>query len=369
MKNITKKISVGTKNLVSKLIESMLFRISFFTIFALTVSNVLAGGIMMILYNTPLNERLRLTPLTLTLIVLAFSYISSSVLSVIINRNVFLPLRKLTRLTKQVANGNYNVKVDGITNFFTEKTDLGMLVDAFRDMTVELSSTEIFRSDFIHNFSHEFKTPIISISGFAKQLYKGNLTPEQQKEFAKIIMDESQHLANMSSNVLLLSKLESQEIISDKETFSLDEQLRTCMLILEEKWSEKNLSIDMDLDEIDYYQNKDLLYHVWMNLLGNAVKFTKENGTVSVKCSKANDVIYVVISDNGIGMSEDVISHIFEKFYQGDTSHATGGNGLGLSLVKRITDMMNGRISVVSDPDKGSVFTVSLPMISETQND
>jgi signal transduction histidine kinase len=299
--------------------------------------------------------------------VLVFSYLSSAALSIVINRNVFKPLRKLTKLTEQVAKGNYDVDVNGITNFFTEKSDLGNLVNAFEDMTNELSSTEIFRNDFIHNFSHEFKTPIISIRGFARQLYKGNLTPEQQSEFAKIIMDESEHLANMSSNVLLLSKLESQEIVSDKESFSLDEQLRTCMLMMEEQWSEKNLTIDMDLDEIDYYQNKDLLYHVWTNLFSNAVKFTKENGTVSVQCHRANDAIFVAVSDNGAGMDDETKKHIFEKFYQGDTSHATAGNGLGLSLVKRIVEMMDGRISVDSTLGKGSTFTVSLPLQNEEE--
>ena len=355
----------GIKNIANKLIESMLFRISFFMVFALSVSNVLAGGIMAILYLTPLKERLGLNPISLTIIVLVISYITSSILSIVINRNVFLPLRKLTRLTQQVTKGNYNVKVDGITNVFSERTDIGNLVDAFEDMTHELSSTEIFRNDFIHNFSHEFKTPIISISGFAKQLYKGDLTPEQQKEFAKIIMDESEHLANMSSNVLLLSKLESQEIVSDKETFSLDEQLRTCMLLLEENWSDKNLTLDMDLDEIDYYQNKDLLYHVWMNLFSNAIKFTKPNGNITVNCHRGNDAVYVSVSDDGVGMDDDTKKHIFEKFYQGDSSHATAGNGLGLSLVKRIVDMTGGRISVTSDTEKGSTFTVSLPLSDE----
>lgn len=361
MRKQFRKLINAIINLFTKLIESIIFRISFFMIFALTVSNVLAGGIMVILYQTPLKDRLGITPLKLTIIVLIFSYVSSSALSIVINRNVFTPLRKLTKLTKQVSDGNYNINTEGITNIFTERTDLGTLVESFEDMTQELSSTEIFRNDFIHNFSHEFKTPIISIRGFANQLYKGDLTPEQQKEFAKIILDESEHLANMSSNVLLLSKLESQEIVSDKENFSLDEQLRTCMLLMEEQWSAKNITIDMDLDEIEYYQNKDLLYHVWMNLFSNAVKFTGEGGTISVKCHPANDAIYIAVSDNGIGMDDDTRNHIFEKFYQGDSSHATAGNGLGLSLVKRIIEMMGGRISVESALNKGSTFIVSLP--------
>ncbi len=365
MRKAFKKLSNWIVSVFTKLIESIIFRISFFMVFALTVSNVLAGGIMMILYQTPLKDRLGINPLKLTIIVLIFSYVSSSALSIVINRNVFMPLRKLTKLTKQVSEGNYDINTEGITNFFTERTDLGTLVESFEDMTQELSSTEIFRNDFIHNFSHEFKTPIISIRGFANQLYKGDLTPEQQREFAKIILDESEHLANMSSNVLLLSKLESQEIVSDREKFSLDEQLRTCMLLLEEQWSDKNITIDMDLDEIEYYQNKDLLYHVWMNLFSNAIKFTLEGGTVTVKCHTANDAVFVAVSDNGIGMDENTKNHIFEKFYQGDSSHATAGNGLGLSLVKRIVEMMEGRISVESSPDKGSTFIVSLPLQSE----
>ena len=137
------------------------------------------------------------------------------------------------------------------------------------------------------------------------------------------------------------------------------------MLLLEEQWSDKNITIDMDLDEIEYYQNKDLLYHVWMNLFSNAIKFTLEGGTVTVKCHTANDAVFVAVSDNGIGMDENTKNHIFEKFYQGDSSHATAGNGLGLSLVKRIVEMMEGRISVESSPDKGSTFIVSLPLQSE----
>lgn len=356
-----KKILKLITSFIQKLIRSFTFRITFFMIFALTVANVLAGGIMMLLYQTNLGSKMGLTPVTLTIIVLAFSYVSTATFSVIFNRNVTLPLRKLTKLTKEIENGNYNVDTKGITNFYSKRTDVGALVDAFGEMTQELSSTEIFRSDFIHNFSHEFKTPIISIRGFAKQLCENDLSDEQKKEFAKIILDESEHLANMSSNVLLLSRLESQEIITDKELFSLDEQLRNCMLIFEEQWSEKNIEIIMDLDEVEYFQNQDLLFHVWTNLIGNAVKFTPENGNIEVCCHHSNDCIYVKIKDNGIGMNSDTAAHIFEKFYQGDLSHATNGNGLGLPLVKQILSMMNGRITVDSALDKGTSFTVSLP--------
>lgn len=318
----------------------------------------------MLLYQTDLGNRLGLTPITLTIIVLAFSYVSTATFFVIFNRNVTLPLRKLTALTKEIENGNFNINTKGITNVFSKRTDIGALVDAFGDMTQELSSTEIFRSDFIHNFSHEFKTPIISIRGFAKQLCENDLTPEQKEEFARIILEESEHLANMSSNVLLLSKLESQEIISDKNLFSLDEQLRNCMLIFEEQWSEKNISIDMDLEEIDYYQNQDLLFHVWTNLIGNAVKFTNPNGNIFVSCKKTEDNISVCIKDDGIGINPDAVNHIFEKFYQADQSHSTSGNGLGLPLVKRIISMMDGQVSVESAPGESTSFYVVLPIIN-----
>lgn len=361
--NPLKKFHLKNKRLFRKLIRSINFRMTFFMIFALTISNVLAGGVMTILYFTQFGRSLRLNPLKLTIIVLAFSYVSSAIFSIILNRNFLHPLRKLTDATKQVAEGNYDVKLTNVTNAFTRQSELGTLVDGFEYMTNELSSTEIFRNDFIHNFSHEFKTPIISIRGFARQIYNGNLTPEQQSEFAKIIVDESERLATMSSNVLLLSKVESLETVTDKTTFSLDEQLRSVMLIFEEQWSTKNITIDMELDEIEFTQNEDLLYHVWLNIIGNAVKFTQDNGSITVKCHRGTDYVYVIVKDNGIGMDENVCKHIFEKFYQGDSSHATAGNGLGLSLVKRIIDLMDGRISVVSNPGNGTEITVSFKSI------
>lgn len=346
---------------VRRIIRSISARATFILIFAISCSNIVAGGLMVLIYQTRLGEKLNLNFISSTLIVLAFSYISSAVSSVLISRSLLKPLRKITNATAEIAAGNFDVDTSGIITKFNKDTEVGSLVTGFDRMAADLRSTEMFRNDFIHNFSHEFKTPIISIQGFAKQLYRGNLTQEQTSEFAKIIMDESDRLTHMASNVLLLTKIDNQEIVSDKTPFSLDEQLRECVLLFEEQWSDKNLNLNLDLDPITYTQNQDLLSHVWINLIGNAIKFSGDNGLLDIQCHEGNGNIWITVKDSGIGMDEDTMNHIFDKFYQGDSSHSTPGNGLGLPLAKRIIEMMNGRISVKSTKGSGTTFSVTLP--------
>ncbi len=356
MKHLIKKL------IPERFIRSISTRLTFFMLFALSVSNLLAGVFLAFIYVTDLKTTWDLTPLKITLISLGITYVSSGVFSIILNKNILKPLNELTNATNEIASGNFDIKVDNVLNPWNEGSQLGTLVGGFNRMADELKSTEMFRNDFIHNFSHEFKTPIISIRGFARQLYQGNLTPEQEREFAKIIMDESEKLANMSSNVLLLTKLENQEIVTDKTRFSLDEQLRNCLILLEAQWSEKNLNLDLDLEEITIYQNAEILSHVWKNLISNAIKFSKNNGSLTIICRRTTDHIHISIEDTGIGMSDKTMSQIFDKFYQGDTSHATPGNGLGLPLTKRIVEMIGGKIFVKSTLEKGSTFTVHLPL-------
>ena len=212
-------------------------------------------------------------------------------------------------------------------------------------MTRELNNNAMFNQDFIASFSHEFKTPLVSIRGFAQQLYNGNLTPEQQKEFSKIILEETEYLSELSTNTLLLTRLETTDIIS-KEEFSLDEQLRTCMLRLEPHWSEKNIDLSMELDEVKFFWNEQMLEHVWNNLFDNAVKFTPEGGSIFVSCHRSAGVITIRVRDTGTGIPQNALPHIFEKFYQADSSHATKGNGLGLPLAKKIVEVCGGRIGV-----------------------
>lgn len=297
-----------------------------------------------------------------TLSVIIASLLVGALLSIIISNIVLKPLNTLISATKHIGQGEFSRKVEISWREKHSVKEINQLINSFNHMADELQRNELFRKDFISNFSHEFKTPLVSIRGFAQQLYDGDLTLEQQKEFSKIILEETEYLSKLSADTLLLTSLENSDIVTEKTGFSLDEQLRTCMLGLEPSWSAKDIEIDMELQEIDYYHNPSLLSHVWNNLIDNAVKFTPKNGYIKVECEKQKNDIIVKISDSGRGIEEDKLPFIFDKFYQCDQSHATKGNGLGLSLVKRIIDLCGGSISVESETGKGTTFTVILPI-------
>lgn len=292
---------------------------------------------------------------------LGASIIIGTMLAFIVWIIVLKPLSELVKGTKRVMDGDYSVRID--VGWVEKRTirELKELIRDFNEMVEELQNTEMFRRDFISNFSHEFKTPLASIRGFARQLCEGDLTPEQQREFSKIILDETEYLSVMSQNTLLLTNIENHDIISERTEFSLDEQLRTCMLRLEPQWSEKDIEIDMEeLDEVRFFWNEQLLAHVWNNLFDNAVKFTSEGGSIRVSCKRENDMVRVGVSDSGCGISKEAQPHIFEKFYQADSSHTTKGNGLGLALVKKIVELSGGNIRVESEPGCGTTFYVEL---------
>ncbi len=277
----------------------------------------------------------------------------------ILTKWILFPLQEMIDATERIAKGDFKVQLQ---ETFDAKSDFGILQRSFNHMARELDSIEMFRNDFINNFSHEFKTPLVSIRGFAHQLKAGCLTPEEEQEYIRIIADESDRLAKMATNILLLSKLENQAIVTEQTRFYLDEQIRTCLLLLEKQWSSKDIALNLELDEVRYYFNEAMLSHVWVNLLGNAVKFTPRGGTVSCRLRAMSDAVVVTISDTGCGMDEDTQKHIFEKFYQGDTSHAEDGNGIGLTIVGRILVLCGGTIRVDSTPGEGSTFTVTLPV-------
>jgi signal transduction histidine kinase len=267
------------------------------------------------------------------------------------------PVHNLIEAIEEVAKGDFLVSVKG-----SNIPELESLAASFNKMVRELAGIEMLRTDFINNFSHEFKTPIVSIKGFAKLLKEDGVTGEEAKEYLDIIIQESQRLADLSTSVLYLSKVESIEIISEKEVYALDEQIRRAILILEPKWRAKNLLVDVDLENIDIYNNAPLLQQIWVNLLDNAIKFTDKGGELQVSLRRVNSSIQFCLRDNGVGIDEETKQHIFDKFYQGDTSHAVIGNGLGLTLVKKIVNLCNGHIEVESSLGKGSIFTVFLPV-------
>ncbi len=267
------------------------------------------------------------------------------------------PIESLIDATGKVAKGDFSVRVSSEDMVGEVKE----LVDSFNAMTEELGSTEIFRSDFIRDFSHEFKTPIVSMKGFARQLKNPLLSEEERQQYCDIIISESERLSNMSAGILLLSKFENQQIISDKKPYRLDEQLRDCILLMEKEWEGKNLDLDLNLDPVSIVQNSDVLYHVWSNLISNAVKFTPENGTVAIQLTENQDAVIVTVRDTGIGMTEGQMKHIFDKCYQADPAHSEKGNGLGLCIAKRICTLAGASLSVRSKIGQGSVFTVILP--------
>jgi signal transduction histidine kinase len=230
---------------------------------------------------------------------------------------------------------------------------------AINKMAQELSGTETLRTDFIANVSHELKTPLAVMGNYATMLQRPGITEEERNEYAKAISEAARKLAQLITNILKLNKLENQQIFPQPKEFDLGEQLCECLLMFEEAWEAKNLEIETDIqDDVRIQSDPELLSLVWNNLISNAVKFTRSGGTVSVCLKTEGSHIVVSVSDTGCGMTPEVGQHIFEKFYQGDTSRATQGNGLGLALVKRVVDILNAEIGVQSVYNQGSTFTV-----------
>lgn len=283
------------------------------------------------------------------------SAIVGTVLSSIMIRIPLKPINQLIDAVNQLASGNFHARI----HLYATKEFI-KLSESFNSMAQELENTELLRSDFINNFSHEFKTPIVSLCGFAKLLKNSNLSIEERDEYLNIIISESTRLSQLSTNVLNLSKIEKLNILTDMESFNLSEEIRQSVLLLAPKWQKRELEFIIDLEELTYYGNKSLLNQVWINLMDNAIKFSAQKGKIKIKLHKQENNILFQIIDNGCGMSPDTKSKIFNQFYQGDSSHATEGNGLGLTVVKKIINLHNGMIQVFSEKDIGTTFSVTL---------
>lgn len=324
------------------------------------ITGVFTALIFVLLYGILAFQEIYLNAFLLIAAMTLSSIIIGALLAAITSKFFFKRLTKISEGMREVARGNFKARVHekDKKGAFSE---FGELERTFNQMAADLDGIEIFRNDFINNFSHEFKTPIVSLRGFARQLQSGNITEEQRKEYIDIIVKESERLTSMSTNVLLLSKLENQQIVSEKTVFDLDEQIRGCILLLEKSWNEKEIELDIELDPIKYHFNEEMLTHVWVNLLSNAIKFSHRGGHISCKLYYSDNGITCEIEDDGIGMTEETLDRIFEKFYQGDTSHSSLGNGIGLNIVHRIVTLAGGEIKVESRIGKGSKFVVHLP--------
>ena len=282
----------------------------------------------------------------------------AALLSMIMSRVVLAPVARLSAASRQIAGGDFdlNLTYEGAIEEYRDT------YQSFNTMARELSTIETLRSDFIANVSHEFKTPLTTIEGYAMLLQDQELTAEERADCAQRILDSAGRLSGLVTNMLMLSKLEQQTTAVEKAPFWLDEQLRQVMGGMESLWSAKNLELELELPPLRFNGNEDLLYHVWSNLLSNAIKFSPEGALLKVTLARQGNWVTVSVTDRGPGMSPDEQRHIFDKFYQGDASRREEGSGLGLPLAKRITQLCGGTIGVVSRPGEGSAFTVTLPM-------
>ncbi len=284
------------------------------------------------------------------------SVVIGTALSALVGEIVVRPYRKLMEATEEIAAGNFDVRVA-----ITGPLEARKLADSFNRMAQELGSIETMRSDFVSNVSHEFKTPAASIKGFAKLLKKDTLSPENRHAYLDTIIKEADRLTHLTHNALLLSKVERQEILTEKSDFYLDEQLRKAALLLQQEWEQKDLTLTTDLQKCLLRGDEELLMQVWINLISNAIKFTPAGGSIDLRLGLEEHRAVVRVADSGVGMDEEALRHIFDKFYQADASHSVAGNGLGLALVKRIVHISGGHMSVESVLGQGSSFYVYLP--------
>lgn len=285
------------------------------------------------------------------------SVLAGCIISYLVTRRPIRTAEEISKATKAVAKGDFSIRLDEKTSV----SEFREMANNFNIMVRELENTEMLRKDFIENVSHEFKTPLAAIEGYTTLLQKRDLSDEKREEYIRKILLSTHRLNSLTGNILLLSRLENQELEIRKNEFCLDEQIRESILLSEEKWSEKNIDLDIQLSPCTCYANEELLSHVWLNIIGNAVKFVPQNGAIAVKLFYHQSDVIVMISDSGPGMNEETLKRVFEKFYQGDSSRSTGGNGLGLALAKRIIDLHEGEIIVQSEEGKGTAFTVRLP--------
>ena len=295
-----------------------------------------------------------------TIRVLLISILSGAAIAVGLSKIFVSPMMKLGDAMRKVAGGDFSVRLDCTSKI----RDVREVYGSFNTMVKELGNTETLQTDFVSNVSHEFKTPINAIEGYASLLQDSQLTDEQKNTYIDKIIFNTRRLSDLVGTILLLSKVNNQTISLKASTFRLDEQVRQSILALESKWEKKEIEFDIDLDEIEHTGYENLLSHVWLNLIDNAVKFSPQNGQIRIRLKQLAGSVTFSILDNGLPIPEADIDRIFNKFYQGDNSHASEGNGLGLALVRRIVAAAHGTINVTSSEDAGTEFVVALPSSS-----
>lgn len=341
-------------------------RLSLTLLFSAVVLVVFLSVLLLVAVGLYLLVTLRAIPewengISASTLVLTFAWASLAVgvcVTLLLSRYLLKPVNHLLDIMNRLASGDFSARIR-LSGFWTRHPGIAELSDSFNKMAEELQGTEMLRSDFVNNFSHEFKTPIVSIAGFAKLLKHEQLTP-RQAEYVGIIEEESLRLSAMATNVLNMTKVENQNILTDVTTYNLSEQLRSCILLLSSKWEKKEIEFSVDFQEHDVTGNAELLKHVWINLIDNAVKFSSHGGMVEITITEERDWVEVAVTNTGIAIEPEKQRKIFQKFYQADESHSTQGSGVGLAIVKKVVDLHRGSVSVRC-ADGLTTFCVRLP--------
>lgn len=287
---------------------------------------------------------------------IVLSLLIGAVVTNLLSRYFFDPIKQLGRAMERVADGDFSVQLKTKSS----SKEIQEVYSGFNLMTHELSATEVLQTDFVSNVSHEFKTPINAIEGYTMLLQGGDNLDEDQRQYVDKILFNTKRLSDLVSNILLLSKIENQSIETHRVNFRLDEQIRQSIVALEPAWTKKEIEFDVELASVTHLGNEGLLRHVWDNLIGNAIKFSPQKGLVRIRLDKREEGIVFTVEDDGPGISQEAKKHIFDKFYQADSSHKQEGNGLGLALVKRILMLTGGRIEAQNRREGGAIFTVTL---------
>lgn len=330
--------------------------VAFFVFIILVLTALITGGFMIMLYYFGIFD-FEAYPFTLPFIAFALgSIVIGLIVSTFVTRIPIRPVVKVIEGMQALAAGHYDTRIHLGRNPVSQDMETN-----FNHLAEELENTELLRTDFVNNFSHEFKTPIVSIKGFARILRDHELPKETQYEYLDIIIDESERLADMATNVLNLSKVEKQTILTNITHFNVSEQIRNAVILLEKKWDQKSIEFDLSFTDHFIDGNEELLKQVWINLLDNSIKFSPRNGHIRIFMKEIDNQLDIAISNEGEKIKEEDQKRIFEKFYQGDTSHASKGTGIGLSIVSQVVHLHKGSVNVKSD--RLTTFTVSLPIV------
>lgn len=323
------------------------------------ITTLIVGALAVILYKAGI---MRQNGRNLIILFIISCCITGTVTGLIVLNRPVKIINMFIEGMNHLSNGDFSYRITDDSLLKDSKP----LIKSFNNMAEELENTDSLRSEFVNDISHEFKTPIVSIKGFAKLIKYADLSEEKRREYAGIIVEESDRLSRMSENILNLTRIENQTILTGTEEYNLSEQIRQCILELEKKWTEKNIEMMPDFGEYNIVANKEMLREVWINLIDNAVKFSDENEEIRITISKVNsggsDGLEIKISDRGVKIKEEDLSRIFRKFYQADKSRFSDGTGTGLSVCKKIIELHNGKIWAKSN-DSVTLMTVFLPLL------